>query len=94
MPPVFNGNRPITVAAPVFRGGNDNGRSDAALLARIDKLTAQVEVLQKVVAGSGANIARAVVEGTDKVAGRVDDQTDALAAQERQSNRQRKVSNG
>jgi hypothetical protein len=94
MPPVFNDNRPINVAAPVFRGGGGDNGSSAALLAEVKRLNEKIDRLERVVAGSGANIARTVMEGTDKVADKVDNQTGALASQERQSNRQRKVANG
>jgi hypothetical protein len=79
----------ITPAMPSFGGANDNG--NAALLAEVKRLNDKIDRLERVVAGSGANVARAVIEGTDKVADKVDDQTGTLAAQERQSNRQRKV---
>jgi hypothetical protein len=90
-----NNFRPIISAPNVlpFRNGSA-GSDNAALLARIDKLTEQVEVLQKIVAGSGANIARTVEANGDKIKGSVDNQTGTLAAQERQSNRQRKAAGG
>jgi hypothetical protein len=76
----------ITPGMPSFGGANDN-----ALLAEVKRLNDKIDRLERVVAGSGANVARAVIDGTDKVADKVNDQTDTLAAQERQNNRQRKV---
>jgi hypothetical protein len=73
----------------VFPGAPSNDNS--ATVAELRRLNEKFDRLERVVAGSGANVARAVIEGTDKVADKVDDQTDILAAQERQSSRQRKV---
>jgi hypothetical protein len=85
--------RPIVSAPNVLPFRNSNSGSDnAALLPRIDKLTEQVEVLQKIVAGSGANVARAVVETGEKNVEATDRQTSTLASTQRQSDRQRKVS--
>jgi hypothetical protein len=73
----------------VFPGTPSNDNS--ALLAEVKRLNDKIDRLERVVAGSGANIARAVVESGAHVADTVETQTDTLAAQERQSSRQRKV---
>lgn len=63
----FNDNRPVNVAAPVFRGGA--GNSSAELLARIDKLTAEVKALReentKVTIGTSKDVTRAIRDTSD-----------------------------
>jgi hypothetical protein len=77
-----------------FQPRNFGGGDNAALLAHIVKLTAEVEKLQQIVAGSGANIARTVESNGNKIKGSVDNQTGALASNDRNIARQRKVAGG
>jgi hypothetical protein len=76
----FNDNRPINVAASVFRGGN----SDAGLLARIDRLTDEVKALReentKVTIGTGNQIVRNVAKLGDDICDAVDSNGKRIAS--------------
>jgi hypothetical protein len=73
----------------IFPGSPSNDNS--ATVAEIRALREQIATLQQVIAGSDALTRQSIEKSGDKVADKVDGQTEKLASQERQSNRQRKV---
>jgi hypothetical protein len=79
----------ITPAMPSFGGANDNG--NAALLAEVRALRAEVASFRKENGINTINAAGNVCVEVKATTGAVKAQTDTLAAQERQSKRQRKV---
>lgn len=88
--PTFN--RTGMIPVPSFRGANDNG--NAALLAEMKRMNDKIERLEAVIAGSDAMTRRVIEANGDKVADKVDDQTDKLASNDRNIARQRRVANG
>jgi hypothetical protein len=66
----FNDNRPINVAAPVFRGGG--GNSNAELIAEVKALRKELEQLRNENNGGNAQLSRAVLSGAVHVGEKVD----------------------
>jgi hypothetical protein len=94
MPPVLNDNRPVNVAAPIFRGGNNDNRSDAALLARLDKLTSEVERLQEIVASGSNGIMQTTYEAGEKGASASKESGRAIRDEIRHRRRDQRAANG
>jgi hypothetical protein len=87
--------RPINVAAPVFRGGgNGDGAELRAIREELRAVRAELAAFRQENGVNTMRAARLVGDKVDDAKDTVKTQTGTLAAQERQSNRERKVANG
>lgn len=91
LPPVFNDNRPISVAAPVFRGGGGDNGNSAALLAEIRALRAELaEVKKTIVAGDNMN-AKATMQSGGEIVDAIETDTQKTTEQMRMNKRNQRT---
>jgi hypothetical protein len=92
------GSEPITVspfpAQPSFRGSNDNGRSDPALLAEIRELNKKIERLEKTVATGSNGIIQTTYEAGEKGANASKESGRAVRDEMRMRRRDQRAANG